>query len=154
MGPQSSLADQRDTNSNRAKYQWLLPANLVEEEYDEEEVEDGADNVVDAGNQQVPIAGDAEILVQNGRIVADDVDSVNCQRSMLLDPEYCQHSPCHLAKELDERGVHQSSPPSRYREHDAPSWSRDRPFSVYGQFDFVELGLDPLIVATVVVQFL
>jgi hypothetical protein len=63
LGPQSSLADQRDTNSDRAKDQWLLPANLVEEEYDEEEVENGAYDVVDTGNKQVPIACDAKILV-------------------------------------------------------------------------------------------
>lgn len=58
----------------------------------------------------------------------------------------------HLAEELDERGVHQTGAPRWNGEHHSPSGGSDGFLSLDCQLDLVELSLDPVFVAAVVVQ--
>jgi hypothetical protein len=62
--------------------------------------------------------------------------------------------PCHLAKKLYERSMHQSSSPCWDGEHNTPSRGCDCSFGVDRQFDLVEFLLYPVFIATVVVQLL
>lgn len=48
--------------------------------------------------------------------------------------------------------MHQSRAPCRYRKHDPPSWCGDCPLRIAGYLDLIELGLDPVIVGSIVVQ--
>lgn len=61
--------------------------------------------------------------------------------------------PSHLRENLCKRSMHQPRSPDWHRKHDSPSWCGDCSFGIDCQFDFVELGLDPVFVAAVVVQF-
>jgi hypothetical protein len=61
--------------------------------------------------------------------------------------------PCHLTEELDERGMHKSRTPHWYGEHDLPSWRCNSSFRIDRQLDLVELALEPVVVAAVVMQF-
>lgn len=76
LRPDNGFADECDRDADCAEEQRFSAADAVEQEDDEEEVEDGADDVVDAGYQEIAVADDAEVVVEDGGVVADDVDTV------------------------------------------------------------------------------
>ena len=69
------FADEGNGNADCTENKRLLTSHAVEDKYDEEEVADGADEVVKGGYKQVLVAGDAEVVVQNRRVVAYYVDT-------------------------------------------------------------------------------
>ena len=75
MGSDDRLADEGNGDTNGAEEERLLAANAIEEKDDEEEVKHGTDDVVDASNEEVAIADNTEVLVENGGVVTDNVDT-------------------------------------------------------------------------------
>lgn len=63
------------------------------------------------------------------------------------------HVPSHLSKELNGSSVEQARSPGFNLEHYCPARCRNRFLSVDGEFDLVELLVDPILVGTVVMQF-
>lgn len=76
MRSQRSFADQGNANADCAKNQWLPATNPIEEKDNEEEVKYRADDIVDAGHKKISVTIDPKVVVQNGRVVADDIDSI------------------------------------------------------------------------------
>lgn len=90
--------------------------------------------VVNAGHENVGLPGEAQSLVHDGLVVADDVDARE------------------LGEDLDQRAQHEAATPLRDLEHDQPSLSRLALLGIDSELDLVELSLDPFLVAPVVVQ--
>ena len=75
MRVDSSFADKCDGNTDCAPKKGSTPANAVEEERNEDKVSEWADTIVDTGNEEVSTTCNAEIIVHNGLVVTNDVDS-------------------------------------------------------------------------------
>lgn len=63
---EGGFADEGDGDGGGAEEERLLAADPVEEEGDEDQVGEGADDVVDSGDQRRAVAGDAEVFVPLG----------------------------------------------------------------------------------------
>lgn len=131
---ENGLADKRQCDCSASENQWLLPSKTVREERDEDEVANRTDTVVDSGNEQVSGTLDSKALVHDCLVVVDDIDTG------------------HLSEDLDHRGMHKTSSPLRYSEHDTPARCSDRFLGSDGSLDLVELLVDPIVVPAVVVQ--
>jgi hypothetical protein len=70
------FTDEGNGDANGTDEKRLLAADAIEEEDDEKEVEDGPNNVVDAGDEEIAVADYAEVFVENSRVVADNVDTM------------------------------------------------------------------------------
>jgi uncharacterized protein YqkB len=70
------FTDEGNGDANGTDEKRLLAAYAIEEEDDEKEVEDGSDNVVDAGDEEITVANYTEVFVQDSRVVADNVDTM------------------------------------------------------------------------------
>ncbi len=57
-----------------------------------------------------------------------------------------------LGEHLNGNAVHQSGSPLRNSKHDEPAWSCDSFLCRNGLLDFIELLIDPFVVATIVVE--
>lgn len=75
MRSDCGFADQRDTDTNRANEQRLPSSYSVEKEDNKDKVEEGTDNIIDASDEQGAVAFDPEVVVHNGRVVANDIDT-------------------------------------------------------------------------------
>ena len=145
--------DECNRDAGASKEERLLAADAVEDEDDEEEIcrakstrdwhswrsgaitSNRADTVVNAGDEQVAASGDTQVCVYDRLIIADDVDSG------------------HLCENLDECCVHQTSPPLWNLEHHEPSGCHDCLFCLNCHLDLGEFRLQPLFVASIIVEF-
>lgn len=57
-----------------------------------------------------------------------------------------------LREHLNGNAMHQSGSPLRNSEHDEPPWSCNSFLGSNGLLDFIELLIDPFVIATVVVE--
>ena len=109
----NGFADERDGNADCTEEQRLSAADTVEQEDNEEEVEDRADDVVDAGYEEIAVADDAEVVVENGGVVADDVDTIGYVSWTWWHTvdEGMSNVPSHLRENLRKCSMHQSRSP-------------------------------------------
>jgi hypothetical protein len=69
------FADERDADCDGAEEEGAAAADAVDEEGYEDQVEERADDVVDAAYEQLAVVCDAEVFVHDCLVVADDVDA-------------------------------------------------------------------------------
>jgi hypothetical protein len=81
------FTNQSDADADGSKDQWLLATNFVEKEYDENEVEYRTDDVINAGHKQITVSVDSKVLIQDGGVVADNIDSAIRQRETTANNE-------------------------------------------------------------------
>lgn len=153
MGSNSCFANKRYANGDRSEEEWLPAANAVEEEGDEDEIANWTDNVVDASHEKRAVVLDAQVFVENSRVVSNDVDTVKSLVTPISDQTRAISLPCHLSEKLNESSVHQSRPPGLDLEHDQPSRRRNSLLGLDSSLDFMELSLDIIFIASVEMQF-
>ena len=93
MRVDSSFADKCDGNTDCAPKKGSTPANAVEEERNEDKVGEWADTIVDTGNEEVSTTRNAKIVVHNGLVVANDVDSTLVSQDGIYESRHFESYP-------------------------------------------------------------
>lgn len=75
LRPNGSLANKRNRNTNSPEQKRLLSPNSINQEKNEDQIRDGSNAIVDSRDEEVPVSCDTEVLVHDGLVVADHVDT-------------------------------------------------------------------------------
>ena len=130
------FTDESNGNTDSAKNERSPPSSTIEERSYEDKVGQRANAIVYARHQQVRVPGDAESIVHDGLVVANDVDASE------------------LGEDLHKHAVHEPQSPLRHGEHDAPARCSNGFLGCDCGLDFMEFSLDPILVLTIVMELL